>query len=212
MEDKYKITKNSFNKLAQKYEDRFLNADLYNESFDTFYSYIEKQNAKIFDIACGPGNISRYLLKHNPDFKMIGVDIAPNMIELAKKNNPKAEFHVMDCRDILQINKVFDAAICGFGLPYISKEEASQMITDLSQLIVKDGYLYLSTMEDDYEKSDFKKSSTSEDMAYVYYHSFDYLENALIDNGFSIVEVFRKDYLEHYGSITIDLFIIAKKI
>ncbi len=211
MEDKYKITKNSFNKLAQKYEDRFLNADLYNESFDTFYSYIEKKNAVIFDIACGPGNISRYLLKHNPDFKMIGVDIAPNMIELAKKNNPNAEFHVMDCRDILQINKEFDAAICGFGLPYISKEEASQMITDLSQLIVKDGYLYLSTMEDDYEKSDYKKSSTSEDMAYVHYHSFDYLEKALIDNGFSIVEVFRKDYLEHYGTITIDLFIIAKK-
>lgn len=212
MEDKYKITQESFNKLAQKYEDRFLHADLYNESFDIFCNYVTKKNASIFDIACGPGNISKYLLKKRPDYKMYGVDIAPNMIELAKKNNPSSEFHTMDCRAISQIEKCFDAAICGFGLPYISKEDVTDLVANVSKLLSKGGYFYLSTMEDDYEKSRFKKSSTTEDMAYTYYHSFDHLESALKENHFSIIKEFRNNYTEPDGSITIDLFIIAQKL
>ena len=66
-------------------------------------------------------------------------------------------------------------------------------------------------MENDYEKSGVTKSSSSEDMAYIYYHSFDYLQSALNDNELSIVDFFRKDYPEQDGTNTIDLFIIAQK-
>ena len=45
--------------------------------------------------------------------------------------NPTAEFEIMDCRDINTINKQFDAAICGFGLPYISNTRRIKS-TDIS--------------------------------------------------------------------------------
>ena len=211
MEDKYKITHDSYNRLAKVYEEKFMDNPLYIDSYDDFCRFVTKKNATIFDIACGPGNISKYLLNKRPDYQIFGIDIAPNMIELAKKNNPSAEFEIMDCRAINTINKQFDAAICGFGLPYISKEEAISLIANLSKLISKDGYLYLSTMENDYKKSGVTKASTSNDMAYIYYHSFDYLQTALNENEFSIVDFFRKDYPEQDGTNTIDLFIIAQK-
>lgn len=212
MNDKYSITKKSYNKLAKKYEEKYMHADLYHDSFDVFFSYITKKNATILDIACGPGNITRYLLNKQPDLQISGIDNAPNMVELAQINNPTANFKVMDCRDIHELNTTFDAVICGFGLPYISKEDSIALIANASKLISKDGYLYLSTMEGDYTNSGFTKASSSEDMAYIHYHSFDYLESALKDNQFSIVEVFRKDYPEQDGSTTVDLFIIAKKL
>jgi len=211
LEDKYKITHDSYNRLAKAYEEKFMDNPLYIDSYDDFCRYVIKKNATIFDIACGPGNISRYLLNKRPDYQVFGIDVAPNMIELAKNNNPSAYFQGMDCRDIHQLNKTFDAAICGFGLPYISKEEAINLIASVSKLISKDGYLYLSTMESETKKSGFTKSSSSEDMAYIYYHSFDYLQKALNENQFSIVDFFRKDYPEHDGTNTIDLFIIAQK-
>ena len=211
MEDKYKITHDSYNRLAKVYEEKFMDNPLYIDSYDDFCRFVTKKNATIFDIACGPGNISKYLLNKRPDYQIFGIDVAPNMIALAEKNNPTAEFQVMDCRDIHKINKQFDAAICGFGLPYISKEEAINLIANVSKLISKDGFIYLSTMENDYEKSGFTKSSSSNDMAYIYYHSFNYLQTALNENEFSIVDFFRKDYPEHDGSTTIDLFIIAQK-
>src|SRR6185295_3669822 len=99
--DKTKIAVNIFNKHASKYQDKFMDVNLYAGSFDFFCDAAKKQNAKILEIACGPGNITSYLLNKRPDFKILGIDLAPNMIALAKINNPKADFQLMDCRDIL---------------------------------------------------------------------------------------------------------------
>ena len=212
MEDKYKITHASYNRLAKAYEDKFMNNPLYIDSYKVFCRYVTKRNATILDIACGPGNISKYLLNKRPDYRMYGIDVAPNMIKLAKKNNPTGRFKTMDCRDIHQITNKFDAAICGFGLPYLSKEDAINLIANVSKLVSDNGYLYLSTMESETKESGFTKSSSSNDMAYIYYHTFEYLRIALNENQFSVVEVFRRNYPEKDGSTTIDLFIIAQKI
>ena len=42
-------------------------------------------NSKIWEIGCGPGNITKYILSKLPDLNIFGIDIAPNRIELAKK-------------------------------------------------------------------------------------------------------------------------------
>jgi 23S rRNA G2069 N7-methylase RlmK/C1962 C5-methylase RlmI len=46
--------------------------------------------------------------------------------------------------------------MCGFCLPYLSKEEAVKLIRDAAAILNPDGVFYISTMEDDYSKSDFK--------------------------------------------------------
>ena len=112
--DSYKETFDTWNKVAALYEDKFMNLDLYNNSYDFFCDQLTKIKSTIFEIGCGPGNITKYMLSKRPDFIIEGIDVAPNMIELAKKNNPTANFFVMDCRQIhLQTNK-FDGIVCGF--------------------------------------------------------------------------------------------------
>lgn len=208
--DKNKIAVAVFNKLAKEYQDKFMDVNLYSDTFDFFCNTIKKENAEILELACGPGNITRYLLKKRPDFKIVATDLSPNMIRLGKINNPKAEFQLMDCRDIGLTEKKYDAIMCGFCLPYLSKEESLKLIGDASKLLKPSGLIYLSTMEDDYDKSGFKKGSAGDEI-FMHYHQADYLTAALEENGFTILNLNRKEYLIHDGTKTTDLILIAGK-
>ncbi|MGZ3885082.1 MAG: class I SAM-dependent methyltransferase [Bacteroidia bacterium] len=205
--NKTKIAVDIFNKKAKDYQDRFMDVSLYGSTFDYFCEAI-KPNAEVLELACGPGNITRYLLNKRPDLRITGIDLAPDMIALAKQNNPEAGFHIMDCREIASLNKTVDAVMCGFCLPYLEKEEAIQLIRDASTLLHPKGVIYISTMEDDYGKSGLRKGSGGEEM-YIHYHEAGYLTYALKENQFEILKTDRKNYTDHTGTATTDLILIA---
>jgi len=208
--DKTKIAVEVFNKCATDYQHKFMNVDLYIDTFDLFCQSIMNDHAEILELACGPGNITTYLLQKRPDYKILGIDLASNMIELARINNPKAEFQLMDCRDIGMLDKKFDGIIGGFCLPYLPKDESLKIIRDASGLLKTNGILYLSTMEDDYNKSGFQKGSSGDEI-FIHYHQADYLIQALNESNFKIIEVRRKNYTSDDGTSTVDLVIIAGK-
>ena len=206
--DKTKLAVEIFDRRALDYQTKFLDFDLYNDTFDKFCELITKSNAEVLDLACGPGNISKYLLKQKPDLKILGIDLAPKMIELACSNNPRATFKVMDCRDICSLNKKFDAIMCGFCLPYLTKEEAIELIGNISECLNKGGVFYISTMEDDYERSGFQKSSDGKDQMFIHFHQADYLQGALEKNELQLRTIERKEYP---GAKTMDLILITTK-
>ena len=210
--DKYRITIETYNKSAKNFQDKFMNMDLYNDTYDRFCDMIHKRDADIFEIACGPGNITKYLLTKRPDFRITAIDLSPKMIELAKINNPAVNFQIMDCRKIGVIEKKFDAIMCGFCLPYLSREESEKLINDSYRLLNSNGVIYISTMEGDFEKSGFETTSFSgEGKVYVHYHQADYLQNRLLKSGFEDIELQCKDYPEPDGSFTTDMIFTARK-
>ncbi len=151
-------------------------------------------------------------MNKKPDLKILGIDIASNMIELAKKNNPSANFEVMDCKKLKSLTSRFDGIMCGFTLPYLNKSEVKRLITDASEIINDNGILYLSTMEDAYDKSKIISSSTNKNSGvFTYYHQEDYLSKALLENDFKILNIQRKEYPEPKDESR-DLIIIAQKL
>jgi predicted TPR repeat methyltransferase len=104
----------------------------------------------------------------------------------------------------------YDGLMCGFCLPYLTKEEAIKLIADASNLLNAKGVLYISTMEDDYSKSAYKKGSTGDEI-FMHYHQADYLTAALKENDFKIIELKRQDYPEQDGTKTTDLILIAAR-
>ena len=209
--DSYKITIDTFDKLASIYQDKFMNMDLYDDTYDLFCRLIEKPHPKIFEIGCGPGNITRYILSKRPDADIEAIDLAPNMIELAKANNPTARFKIMDCRAIDQLTDKFDAIVCGFCMPYLSKEDCAKLIKDCALLLNSGGILYFSTIEGDYRQSGYERSSNGTDKAYVYYHQADYLQEALKKNDFKLADLARKSYAKPDGIPSTHMIFIAKK-
>jgi ubiquinone/menaquinone biosynthesis C-methylase UbiE len=209
--DHSKQAANVFDKLATAYEDKFMHLDLYNDTYDIFCSLLPPGSINILEIACGPGNITNYLLSKRADLKILGVDLAPNMISLAKKNNPAASFKVMDGRDISSLSDSYAGILCGFCLPYLSKEETKKLIADCGVLLNEGGVLYFSAIEDNYEKSGFESSSNGREKCYVYYHEELYLKDYLLENNFESVNVVRKNYSKADGSVSTHIIFIARK-
>jgi ubiquinone/menaquinone biosynthesis C-methylase UbiE len=207
--DKTKMAISVFDKRASDYQEKYMDLDLYNDTLDLFCDNIQAKNAGILDIACGPGNITRYLLKKRPDFKILGIDLAPNMIALASRNNPGAAFQLMDCREIGQIDKKFDGIICGFGLPYLSQEEAQKLIGDASALLKENGVLYLSTMEAECFTSELQ-SSEAGDQLFINYHQADYLTRAFTEMGLEMVAIKRQNFPTKDGTKITDLVLLAR--
>ncbi len=211
--DKYQTTIETYNKCAQQYHDKFMDLTLYNNTYDTFCKLINNVQAKVLDIACGPSNITKYLLKHQPNYKILALDLSVKMIELAKINNPKADFQVKDFRDFDKNNKKYDGIINGFGLPYISKEEVVNFIHNVSKMLRPNGVLYLSVMEGDYDNSGYKGSdSDSNNMIFIYYYNEDFIVDTLKKNDFKICDIIRIQYPEQKNKYKSDLIIIAKNI
>lgn len=208
--DKTKIAVDVFNKYASSYQDKFMNVDLYGDTFDTFCKAIAKQDAEVLELACGPGNITKYLLNKRPDFKLLGTDLAPNMIELAQVNNPTAQFKLMDCRNTLSLQKKYDAIMCGFCLPYLSKEETQQLIADAYTVLNPEGVLYISTMEDDYSKSGLRKGSGGDEI-FMHYYQADDLKNYLEAHHFDVIDLQRKQSIMTDGTVVVDLVIVAQR-
>ncbi|MCL1080121.1 class I SAM-dependent methyltransferase [Parashewanella spongiae] len=207
--DKYTVTVSTFNKRAKQYQDKYMDFDFYLDTYDRFCELVPKVKAHILDIGCGPGNIAKYLLKKRADYRIHGIDLAPKMIELAILNNPSASFDVMDIRSIIQLKNEYDAVICGFCTPYLSKKDVEHLINNVRGLLKKSGILYISTMEDIDARSGYQTSSSG-DKVYTHYHQGEHFKKLLEKNNFEVLEVTRKAFPSGAEIPTTDMFIYAK--
>lgn len=209
--ENYKKTIQTYNEVALNYENKFMEMDLYNDTYDLFCSLLNT-NSEVLDIGCGPGNITKYFLNIRKDLKITGIDLAPNMIERAKLNVPNANFTVKDALNIDELTNTFDGVVIGFCMPYLNKEDSSKLIRLSSEKLNSNGIIYISTMEDDYSKSGYETTSFSDEKeVYVYYHPEDHIKTELINNGFEILKIDRKDYPEPDGTFLSDMIFIARK-
>jgi 2-polyprenyl-3-methyl-5-hydroxy-6-metoxy-1,4-benzoquinol methylase len=208
--DSYKETFETWDKIAQIYEDKFMSLDLYNASYDAFCNMISKKYPRVLELGCGPGNITKYIHEKRPDFKIEAIDVAPNMIELAKKNCPDVDFKVMDIRLINQLESNYDGIICGFCIPYISQSELIQLISDSNQLLNKSGVLYLSFVDGDYSDSGYQVGSSG-DRTYFYYHSLIDIVKEIEKQSFKIQSLLPVLYTKSDDNKEIHTVIIAQK-
>jgi 2-polyprenyl-3-methyl-5-hydroxy-6-metoxy-1,4-benzoquinol methylase len=208
--DPYKTTFETWNKIASLYQEKFMDLDLYDDTYDIFCKKINGSDPKVLEIGCGPGNITKYIRSKRTDLKIDALDVSPNMITLAKANNPDVNFQIMDCREIDQLNGKYDAIIIGFCIPYLSKEDCSKLIRDCSSLLNDKGILYFSTIEGNYNDSGYEFGSSG-DRSFVYYYDEKYLSGKLHENNFELTDLIRKNYSKSAEAISTHLIFIGEK-
>lgn len=168
-----------------------MDLDLYDDTYLRFLSDLKK-DARLLELGCGPGNITRQLLKNRPDLKILATDFSPRMIELAKSNVPTVDFRQADAKQISTISEQFDAIVCGFITPYLDRSEVGKLLSDCAKLLISGGKLYLSTLEGDHEKSGWQSSSDGKSSTIVYLYSISDIKEMLFQNGFSYLSILRK--------------------
>lgn len=200
----------TWDKLAQLYQSKFMEFDLYNDTYDYFCSLL-KINASVLEIGCGPGNITKYISEKRTDLEIYATDASANMIKVASENCPSATLGVLDCRNLVSITKKYDGIIGGFYMPYLSKEECITLIKESAERLNKNGIVYFSTIEGDYKNSGYETSSNNEHKIFVYYYEEAFLMNVLRQNGLNDIKIFRKKYLKQNGTEQTHIVLVAKK-
>lgn len=198
-----------FNKYARSYSEKFMDVSLYAQTLDLFCTQMPK-NSGLLDIACGPGNIARYLHDKMPGIKITGIDLAPDMLDIAREAVPAAEFLLMDCRDISLLPTLYDGIVCAFVLPYLGKEDALKLMQDCSEKLSNTGVLYLSFMEGANSDSNYVTNSGG-DTVFLNYHEVQYITDALTGGGCDIVNVTRMPSPPNTSVQTNDVILVALK-
>ncbi len=79
----------------------------------------QKPDLKILDIGCGTGQLIGEIAKRYADVNYLGIDVAENMIEVArsKSTGKGIEFRVCAVEDF-QTEEIYDVIICTHAFPY----------------------------------------------------------------------------------------------
>ena len=209
--DTCQVSVDTFDRFAERYAQKYLALDTYDVYYRQFCLHVSRQGATVLDVACGPGNVSAFLVRERPDLHVLGIDLAPSMIRLAKTQVPAANFLVHDCRHLVELGRVFDGIAYAFGLNYLNKEDAQHFFESLSKVLAPNGVLYLSTMSGPTEQSGLETSSSG-DKIYVYYRPKNEIEQLVQSAGLAI------EFLEEIASpanaskATIDVVLVARRV
>jgi 2-polyprenyl-3-methyl-5-hydroxy-6-metoxy-1,4-benzoquinol methylase len=117
------------------------------------------QGLHILDAGCGPGKYAEILLAKGAVVQ--GVDISPNMIELAQKRNAKHSKH-FQVHNIVEPftmfeNNVFDIVICPLVLEYIENWDAT--FKEFYRLLKPNGILVVSIVHPFFDYNYFRSKA-----------------------------------------------------
>ncbi|MGW2601846.1 class I SAM-dependent DNA methyltransferase [Streptomyces klenkii] len=105
--------------------------------------------SRVLDAGCGTGLPTARQLT-DAGHRVVGVDLSPGMLELARGNVPKAEFHLADLADLRDGRLgTFDGAAAFFSLLMLPRPEIPHALRMLHGLLRPGGLLALSMVEAD---------------------------------------------------------------
>lgn len=104
----------------------------------------EKEKINVLDLGCGTGNISLKVKERFPNARITCVDMAENMIEIAKSKLASyndIEFKIADFRD-LDFQDDFDAVISSLALHHLQHQEKKLFYHTINRFLKKGGVFY----------------------------------------------------------------------
>lgn len=135
----------SYRYLSQFY-DRLIGRDVDYEKWATYYTSFfdrtDRKIKKIADIGCGTGSLTIALAKQ--DYRVYGIDLSSEMLEIASEKARRAQVNIMftaqDIREV-ELTRV-DACIMSLDvLNYIELDEIKKVAERIYSLLPADGLL-----------------------------------------------------------------------
>jgi ubiquinone/menaquinone biosynthesis C-methylase UbiE len=120
-------------KLAPKYDERW---DHYTQrtlsaaiaQIDAALPADRGEGGRVLDVACGTGRLEEMLLRRRPGVHIMGVDLSPDMIEVARQRvdaNGQVEWRVASADDIPVEDASFDVVTCNNAFHLIPDQHAA---------------------------------------------------------------------------------------
>lgn len=208
--DPTQLAYNVFNQFADQYAIKFMDVSLYHNGLNKWCELFSPQNGTILELACGPGNITKYIINKLPYANITATDIAPNMLEIAATIHPNIKTQLLDLRELKALLMTYNGIICAFGLPYLTKNDVHQLLKDMHSMLKEGGLIYISTMEGEYSTSRLHTTPAG-NLLFMHYYEFEFLNDALMQFGFNVLHSEKICYQDSSGSNVVDLIFVAQK-
>lgn len=210
LNNRYQETIQTWNDIAQLYDDHFSSLDIYNASYNQLLSLLKEHQTKVLEIGAGPGMISQYLHKINPILDFTITDVAPKMVEIIQLKFPTANTFLLDARQLSQLNESYNIIIAGFCIPYLCKDDLATLFKSIQERLSKNGLFYFSFVPGQYSSSSFQVGSNGK-RTYFYFHEELQINAELKLNGFEVIHQESVQYQRKNGPSQEHLILIAQK-
>jgi len=145
-----RLAKETYNTIALSYHQmRTVNRTsgwFYNEYLEmptTLKMLGNTKGKKVLDLGCGTGLYTRILKRMGAKVKAI--DISKNMVEIARKEVPNAEFKVGSATKLPYKNEFFDIVVSPLMIEYLSILQWNKALKEVHRVLKKGGYFIFST-------------------------------------------------------------------
>lgn len=186
MKNTVKLTTETYNKISQLYASKF---DKPSDHIEYFLKLI-KIGGNILDAGCGAGVDSCYM--QSKGYLVNGIDMSINMIELAKKKNPKVHFEKADMRELNFGTETFDGILSSFSIIHIPKQDLLSTLNNFNRILKREGVIYLGIQEGDSKEIVIDEPLKLDEKIFLNIMSVQELKNLLEAAGFEILKEFNR--------------------
>jgi SAM-dependent methyltransferase len=95
--------------------------------------------ASIADIGCGTGRLDPYLATRGLSPR--GVDLSPEMIRVARREQPGFDYEVADLRELPFAEASLAGIVCWYSLMYLAPSDRPAAFNELARVVKPGGYL-----------------------------------------------------------------------
>jgi SAM-dependent methyltransferase len=116
------------------------------ERLDELLSRLAPES-RVLDVGCGPGVEAGAVAARG--HRVLGIDAAPGMLAIARREHPGVEFRQADVRTVELREASFDAAMALFSLIFLPKPEIAAALRRLRGWLKPDGLLLVAAQGGD---------------------------------------------------------------
>jgi SAM-dependent methyltransferase len=133
---------------------------------------------RILEVGCGGGRDAKKLIEAG--YNYVGVDITPNLMQIAKERNPEADFSIQSAYDLGIQQDSCDGCWCTAVLLHMPKSRVDKALGEIHRVVRPGGVGFIVLKEGQGEKMDGER--------FFSYYSKDEFDGILERNGFEVVD------------------------
>ena len=135
----------SYDRVADEYASRFLH-ELEDKPLDrALLEHLVEEvrgSGLVADLGCGPGHVARYL--HERGVSMLGIDLSPQMVEMARRLNPGITFEQGNMAALAAKDEAWAGIVAFYSLIHFPRAQVVQVLREFHRVLRPGGVLLLS--------------------------------------------------------------------
>ncbi len=201
-----------YDRTANNYAAKFIN-ELENKHLDKILlqSFAEENIAsgKLIDLGCGPGQTTKYLFDCGLS-DLMGIDISPKMIEVAKIINPGLHFEIADILNLHYPDRFFGSAIAFYSLVHFDYDQIKIAFNEIKRVLKNGGQFLFSFHIGDntIHLDNFLEEEVNIDF---YFFEVSKIISLLHKSGFTMIDVIERHPYENVEHASKRAYILVQK-